>query len=43
MNLVWEKLTLSSLPIKEYLSSSYLHRFLVGLLQPWRQSSIVVF
>ncbi|MFO5494000.1 MAG: IctB family putative bicarbonate transporter [Cuspidothrix sp.] len=42
MNLVWEKLTLSSLPIKEYLSSSYLHRFLVGLLQPWRQSSILM-
>ena len=42
MNLVWERLTLSSLPLKEYLSGSYLHRFLVGLLLPWRQSSILM-
>ena len=42
MNLVWERLTLSSLPLKEYLSSSYLHKFLVGLLKPWRQSSIFI-
>ncbi|MTJ10238.1 IctB family putative bicarbonate transporter [Anabaena sp. UHCC 0204] len=42
MNLVWERLTLSSLPLKEYLSSSYLHRFLVGILRPWRQTSILM-
>jgi putative inorganic carbon (HCO3(-)) transporter len=42
MYLVWERLTLSSLPLKEYLSGSYLHRFLVGLLLPWRQSSILM-
>jgi putative inorganic carbon (hco3(-)) transporter len=42
MNLVWERLTLSSLPLKEYLSGSYLHRLLVGLLLPWRQSSILM-
>ncbi|MFM7363051.1 MAG: IctB family putative bicarbonate transporter [Cuspidothrix sp.] len=42
MNLVWERLTLSSLPIREYLSSSYLHRWLVGWLRPWRQSSILM-
>ena len=42
MNLAWERLTLSSLPLKEYLSSSYLHKFLVGLLKPWRQSSIFI-
>jgi putative inorganic carbon (hco3(-)) transporter len=42
MNLIWERLTLSSLPLKEYLSGSYLHRLLVGLLLPWRQSSILM-
>ncbi|MFM6592014.1 MAG: putative bicarbonate transporter, IctB family, partial [Dolichospermum sp.] len=42
MNLVWERLTLSSLPLKEYLSSSYLHRLLVGSLLSWRQSSILI-
>jgi putative inorganic carbon (HCO3(-)) transporter len=42
MNLVWQRFTLSSLPLKEYLATSYLHRFLVGLLHPWRQSSILM-
>lgn len=42
MNLIWQKLTLSSLPIKEYLDSSYLHRLMVGILRPWRQTSILM-
>ncbi|MBD6618688.1 putative bicarbonate transporter, IctB family [Komarekiella sp. 'clone 1'] len=42
MNLVWQRFTLSSLPIKEYLASSYLHRSLVGLLRSWRQTSVLI-
>ncbi|HLO88003.1 MAG TPA: IctB family putative bicarbonate transporter [Nostocaceae cyanobacterium] len=42
MNLVWEWFTLSSLPVKEYLSTSYLHRLLVGGLGSWRQTSILI-
>ena len=42
MNLVWQRLTLSYFPLKEYLATSYLHRFLVGLLHSWRQSSILM-
>lgn len=38
MNLLWERFTLSSLPLKEYVNTSYLHRF-VGFLSPWRQTS----
>ncbi len=41
MNLVWQRFTLSYLPLKEFLASSYLHR-LVGLLQSWRQSSVLI-
>ncbi|MBD2139400.1 putative bicarbonate transporter, IctB family [Anabaena sp. FACHB-1237] len=40
MNAVWEKFTLYSLPLQEYLSGSYLHRYLVGVLASWRQTSI---
>lgn len=42
MNLVWQRFTLSSLPLKEYLASSYVHRYLVGLLSSWRQTSILM-
>ncbi|MGH1393875.1 MAG: IctB family putative bicarbonate transporter [Trichormus sp.] len=42
MNLVWQQFTLSYLPLKQYLSGSYLHRMLVGLLFPWRQSSVLL-
>ncbi|MBC1236794.1 polymerase [Nostoc linckia z18] len=42
MNLVWQRFTLSSLPIKEYLASSYVHRYMVGLLSSWRQTSILI-
>lgn len=42
MNAVWEKFTLYSLPLQEYLSSSYLHRYLVGVFATWRQSSILM-
>ncbi len=42
MNLVWQRFTLSYLPLKEYLTTSYLHRFSVGLLRSWRQSSILI-
>jgi putative inorganic carbon (hco3(-)) transporter len=39
MNLVWQRFTLSNLPLKEYLATSYLHRGF-GLLRSWRQTSI---
>lgn len=42
MNLVWQRFTLSDLPLKEYLATSYLRRFSVGLLNSWRQSSILI-
>ena len=38
MNLVWQRFTLSNLPLYQWRSSSYLYR-LVGPLQAWRQSS----
>ncbi|HEY9691871.1 MAG TPA: IctB family putative bicarbonate transporter [Oculatellaceae cyanobacterium] len=38
MNLVWQRFTLSDLPLYQWRSSSYLYR-LVGPLQAWRQSS----
>ncbi|MFN6558196.1 MAG: IctB family putative bicarbonate transporter [Nostoc sp. ChiSLP01] len=41
MNLVWQRFTLSSLPVKEYLASSYVHR-MVGLLSSWRQTSVLI-
>ncbi len=42
MNLVWQRFTLSYLPLKEYLRTSFLHRSLVGLLHSWRQTSILI-
>jgi putative inorganic carbon (hco3(-)) transporter len=42
MNLAWQRFTLSDLPLKEYLATSYLRRFSVGLLNSWRQSSILI-
>ncbi|WP_026732780.1 IctB family putative bicarbonate transporter [Fischerella sp. PCC 9605] len=42
MNLIWQKFTLSYLPLKEYLNTSYLHGSLVGLLRSWRQTSILL-
>jgi putative inorganic carbon (hco3(-)) transporter len=42
MNLVWQRFTLSSLPLKEYLATSYVHRYLVGGLSSWRQTSILM-
>jgi len=42
MNSLWQRFTLSSLPLSEYLNTSYLHRYLVGLLQSWRQTSFVL-
>ncbi|MUH01725.1 putative bicarbonate transporter, IctB family [Scytonema sp. UIC 10036] len=42
MNLIWQQFTLSYLPLKEYLATSYLHRSVVGLLHSWRQSSILL-
>jgi putative inorganic carbon (hco3(-)) transporter len=41
MNLAWQRFTLSSLPLKEYLATSHLHR-LVGLLRSWRQTSVLM-
>lgn len=42
MNLVWQRFTLSTLPLKEYLATSYVHRSLVGLLSSWRQTSVLL-
>ncbi|MDZ8186512.1 MAG: IctB family putative bicarbonate transporter [Nostoc sp. ChiSLP02] len=42
MNLVWQRFTLSSLSVKEYLASSYVHRSLVGALSSWRQTSVLI-
>jgi len=42
MNLVWQRFTLSSIPVKQFLGTSYLHRFLVGLLSSWRQTSFLL-
>ncbi|MFN6483232.1 MULTISPECIES: IctB family putative bicarbonate transporter [unclassified Nostoc] len=42
MNSVWQRFTLSSLPLKEYFASSYVHRSLVGLLSSWRQTSVLL-
>ncbi|AFZ03720.1 IctB family putative bicarbonate transporter [Calothrix sp. PCC 6303] len=42
MNLLWQRFTLSNLPFREYLSTSYLHRGLVGSLSAWRQTSLLL-
>lgn len=42
MNLVWQRFTLSSFPLKQFLGTSYLHRSLVGLLSSWRQTSFLL-
>lgn len=42
MNVIWQRFTLSNLPLKDYLRTSYLHRSFVGLLRPWRQTSILM-
>ncbi len=42
MDFFWQQLTLSSVPLKQYITSSYLHRLLVGLLSSWRQTSILL-
>ncbi|MCL6435820.1 MAG: IctB family putative bicarbonate transporter [Leptolyngbyaceae cyanobacterium HOT.MB2.61] len=38
MNSFWQRLTLSTLPLQQWWSTSYLHR-LVGLLRSWRKDS----
>lgn len=38
MNLLWQQFTLSTLPLRQWQATSYVHR-LVGLLRQWRQSS----
>ncbi len=42
MDFFWQQFTLSSLPLKQYITTSYLHRFVVGLLSSWRQTSILL-
>ncbi|WP_088243155.1 IctB family putative bicarbonate transporter [Calothrix rhizosoleniae] len=42
MNLIWQRFTLSTLPLKAYLSSSFLHHITVGLLGSWRKGSILM-
>jgi len=42
MDFFWQQFTLSSLPLKQYITTSYVHRFVVGLLSYWRQTSILL-
>ncbi|MEO1373811.1 MAG: IctB family putative bicarbonate transporter [Cyanobacteria bacterium J06635_10] len=42
MDFFWQQFTLSSLPLKQYITTSYLHRLVVGLLSSWRQTSILL-
>lgn len=42
MNLVWQRFTLSSLPLKEFLATSFLYRSFVGMLRGWRQGSFLI-
>ena len=42
MDFFWQQLTLSSVPLKQYITSSYLHRLLVGFFSSWRQTSIIL-
>lgn len=42
MNSVWQRFTLSRVPLREWQSTSYLHRTLVGLLRSWQQSSWIM-
>lgn len=42
MDFFWQQLTLSSLPLRQYISTSRLHRLIVGLLSSWRQTSILL-
>ncbi|MBV6621743.1 MAG: IctB family putative bicarbonate transporter [Rivularia sp. (in: Bacteria)] len=42
MDFFWQQLTLSSLPLKQYITSSYIHRVLVGFVSSWRQTSILL-
>ena len=42
MNLVWQRFTLSSVPLKEYLRGSLLYRSVFGVLGSWRQGSILL-
>jgi putative inorganic carbon (hco3(-)) transporter len=42
LSLVWQRFTLSNLPLRDYLSTSYLHRSLVGSLYSWRHTSILM-
>ena len=39
MNLLWQRFTLSHLPLMEWQGASYLHSLTVGLLRSWRRSS----
>lgn len=39
MNSVWQRFTLSDLPLQQWRGASYLHRACVGQLRSWRQSS----
>ncbi|MEB3338672.1 MAG: putative bicarbonate transporter, IctB family, partial [Leptolyngbyaceae bacterium] len=39
MHSAWQQLTLSYLPLHQWVRASYVHHFLVGSLQKWRQSS----
>ncbi len=39
MNSLWQRFTLSDLPLSQWQGASYLNRTIVGLLRSWRQSS----
>lgn len=42
MNAFWQQFTLLQVSLQEWRSTSYLHRAVVGLLRPWRQSSWLI-
>lgn len=42
MNAFWQQFTLSRVPLQEWRSTSFLHRAIVGILRPWRQSSWLI-
>ncbi len=42
MESLWQSLTLGRLSVAQWQRSSWLHRFTVGLLEPWRHSSVLM-
>ena len=41
MDSLWQSITLARLSVTQWRRGSWLHRFTVGLLEPWRYSSLL--